>query len=169
MFDREVKNPPHHANIVPIPAWYRCRGYLAGFHTAEAAVPDAVVAAGPCGVEHAGTLTSAAHFPPGHKLLIHAKLLKGFWSRSSNTAPHDAAVLRHAIRLLHSPVSCVRKSARILFYALLANSCLWISESFTFSTIITSFCCFWARRYMCSMWLNVADCNKTHCTSRYSV
>lgn len=53
--------------------------------------------------------TSAAQFPPGDKLLIHAKLLKGFGHAAQTLVTHEAAVLSHAIHLLHRAVPDARQ------------------------------------------------------------
>lgn len=53
--------------------------------------------------------TSAAQFPPGDKLLIHAKLLKGFGHAAQTLVTHEAAVLSHAIHLLHRAVPGARQ------------------------------------------------------------
>lgn len=47
--------------------------------------------------------------PPGDKLLIHAKLLKGFGHAAQTLVTHEAAVLSHAIHLLHRAVPDARQ------------------------------------------------------------
>lgn len=66
--------------------------------------------------------------PSGDKLLIHAKLLKGFGHAAQTLVTHEAAPLSSVMPFISSagPSRTLGKSARILFYALLANSCLWI-------------------------------------------
>lgn len=69
--------------------------------------------------------------PRGDKLLIHAKLLKGFGHAAQTLVSHEAAVLSHAIHLLRGAVSYARQICLdFIFYALLANSCLRVFEFF---------------------------------------